>query len=517
MSDTSLSNTRLSDSSQIIWRRTSPAAAIFYIGKIIQGIAQNAIQFLAPAAAFVFAYEGDLKDSLLIAAVVSILLIVSSSIVRYLFFRYCITNDSILIREGVFKKTQLDIKFDRVQAINTEQNIVYRALNLVTAKIDTAGSSGQEGHLPAIEPELAESLREKIRRRKDSASTDADEAEETNAPETDELMRLSNVDMMRIGLSDNRALIFLALLGPLAEQFERRVPAMLEESNVFQALAIVTGINNGPALVFTIIIGALLLLAGASIVGAFLRFHRYRLTFDSQVFQSTGGLLTKHVHSIDRAKIQTVVVRQNIVLRMFGRYRLDAKQATSGKKNQANARKKNFVVPVCLPEQCSTLVQQFLDERNPELATDPQSVEFQSISPHYIRSRTVLFGILPALAVTVLFTVIGGIAGFVMLLWVPITALVAWQYFRRYGVQIARDGVSVRRGFLGFQISTFLHRKVQRVSVTQTYLQRRKSLATIRFFLASGSVRVPYVNYEQAKVLRDYVLYRVESSQRAWH
>lgn len=512
-----MSDTDLNRTSQVEWQRTSPAAAIFYVGKIVQGIAQNAFQFLAPAAAFVFTYEGDLKDNILIAIVVSVVLVIVSSIVRYLFFRYCITDDSILIREGVFKKTQLDIKFDRVQAINTEQNIVYRALNLVTAKIDTAGSSGQEGNLPAIKPELAESLREKTRRRKKATFTEDDEAQKTGDDYVEKLLQLSAIDMVRIGVSDNRALIFLALLGPLAEQFERRIPDMFEESNVFQALAIITGINSGPGLIFTIIVGALLLLAIASIIGAFLRYHRYRLTFDSHVFQSTGGLLTKHVHSIDRAKIQTVVMRQNIVLRMLGRHRLDAKQATSGKKNQANANRKNFVVPICLPEKSSELVQQFLDEHSPNLETNPNSRAFASISPHYIRSRTVLFGVLPASAVTMFFVAIAGFAGLVMLLWVPISALCAWQYFRRYGVQVARDGVSVRRGFLGYRISTFLHRKVQRISVTQTYLQRRKSLATIRFFLASGSVRVPYVNYDQARILRDYVLYRVQSSQQAWH
>jgi hypothetical protein len=35
--------------------------------------------------------------------------------------------------------------------------------------------------------------------------------------------------------------------------------------------------------------------------------------------------------------------------------------------------------------------------------------------------------------------------------------------------------------------------------------------------MASGSVRIPYIEHEKAKQLRDYILYKVESSQRAWH
>jgi len=73
------------------------------------------------------------------------------------------------------------------------------------------------------------------------------------------------------------------------------------------------------------------------------------------------------------------------------------------------------------------------------------------------------------------------------------------------------------RGFIGARTSAFLHRKVQRVSVTQSLIQKRRGLATIRFFLASGSLRVPYVDYDLAKKIRDFVLYRVESSTLAWH
>ena len=133
------------------WRRTSPLAAIFYLGKIYQAIAKNAIQSLAPLAAFLVAYQGDLTGKLIIGGGGFVAITVISSIVRYWFFRYKIADGSILIREGVIKKTQLDIKFDRIQAINTQQNVIFRAFDLVTVKFDTAGSANVEGHLPAID------------------------------------------------------------------------------------------------------------------------------------------------------------------------------------------------------------------------------------------------------------------------------------------------------------------------------------------------------------------------------
>jgi putative membrane protein len=78
---------------------------------------------------------------IIFGTVAFVIITVAISIVRYWFFRYQISDDSILIREGVIKKTQLDIKFDRIQAIDTKQNVLDRSFDLVTVKIDTAGSS----------------------------------------------------------------------------------------------------------------------------------------------------------------------------------------------------------------------------------------------------------------------------------------------------------------------------------------------------------------------------------------
>jgi putative membrane protein len=89
--------------------------------------------------------------------------------------------------------------------------------------------------------------------------------------------------------------------------------------------------------------------------------------------------------------------------------------------------------------------------------------------------------------------------------------------YRKYGYQVVEDGMLLRRGFLGYRVVAFVHRKVQRISVTQSLPQKRKGLATLRIFLASGPIKLPYVDFEMAKQLRDYVLYKVESSQLAWH
>ena len=168
-------------------------------------------------------------------------------------------------------------------------------------------------------------------------------------------------------------------------------------------------------------------------------------------------------------------------------------------------------------EKRSELTQNFFGREFSGLDTNPKSELFKPIAIQYVRTRTMLTAVIPAMIACITFSFLIGWHALWLLIWIPLYALANWQLYRRYGIQVAADGFSLRRGFLGYRITSFLYRKVQRVSVTQTIFQKRKGLATMRFYLASGTVKVPYVDNIKAKQLRDYVLYCVESSRLAWH
>jgi putative membrane protein len=505
----------MSKTDRKLWHRTSPLASIFYLGRIVKAISKNALQSLAPVMVFIVAAEGNVMFRILLGAAFLVAAVVVASVTRYLFFRYRITDDSVLIREGVFKKKQLDIKFDRIQAINTQQNLVYRYFDLVTVKFDTAGSAKEEGNLPAIKTALAQSLKEKIDRDR-VAITSADDLAGGNEDKSSErpLLTLDNKDMVRVGLSSNRALIFLVLLGPVIEWTENDVESAVENNAVeLVSNGSEIAVSTAATLVVLAILGFVLFLVVASIAGAFLRYHRFRLIEQSGAFRSTGGLLTRHEHSLNLTKIQSFEARQNPVLRWFKRFRLKAKQASSGKPGSG----KHFVVPLCTSEQLQALDDEVFNGEFPDVEMRPTAAVFTAISRRYFRSRLLLFGVLPALFLTGLLFAPAGLAALVLLLWIPVAAAGAWMMYKKRGYYIGEHGMVLRRGFLGVRTNAFLHRKVQRISITQTPRQERHGLSTIRFYLASGSLKLPYVDYGTARKLRDYVLYRVESCRLAWH
>jgi len=500
-----------------IWTRTSPLAVLFFFGRIIRLVTKNAWQSFAPMVAFLVAYKGDLVSKLILGGSVAAVALIVGSVLSWLFFRYQIRDDSILIRSGVIKKKQLDIKFDRIQGVNTQQNPVYRVLGLVTVSFDTAGSAGNEGNLPAVTQTFASALRKKIASRNKKQIDDQPLATEQEA-----LLKLDWRDMIRIGLADRRALIVVAFIGPLLEQVGDNLERMgnnLEQS-IENALLSANldvsqlDVGTGTLIVVGIFFAAVFLLVAVSIAAAFLQYHNFELYLDGRTLRSRGGLITRHEHSMDIEKIQTIRLQQGIVQIWLGRFRMTLRQAISGRKQRSQ---KMFTIPVVTAELADTLRPLLLASEAGRLTQNPRTELFQAISPYYMRSRILFAGLVPAVIVTAVLVAEAGIIGLVALIWLPLVALMSWRNWKRAGYVHDDNEIVRRSGLLEYRTVGLLFRKVQRVTISQSRYQRRKNLASLRVYMASGSVRIPYIAHETAKQLRDYILYKVESSQRAWH
>ena len=151
------------------------------------------------------------------------------------------------------------------------------------------------------------------------------------------------------------------------------------------------------------------------------------------------------------------------------------------------------------------------------MTQDPRSDQFAPISPYYMRSRILFWGAVPAIDVTIVLWANAGPVSLVALIWLPLVSLASWRSWKRAGYLHDDHEIVRRSGLLGYRTVGLLFRKVQRITISQSRYQRRKDLASLQLHMASGSVRVPYIDHATARQLRDYILYKVESSEKAWH
>jgi len=492
------------------WRRTSPFAALFFLGRLIRAILKNAAQSIAPLAAFLVAFGGSVSTKLLYAGIALTAYSAVYSVLRFLFFRYRIDADSVRIRDGIFNKKQLDIRFDRIQGVNTEQSFIYRWFDLVDIRFDTAGSKGSEGNLPAVQREFADELRQKIAGRRQAV--DADTVTEA-PPEVEPLLTYTAGDLLRIGLSDRRALVLFALLGPVMEQagdrVERTIANAIETAvGPFQSLTLA----SGAAVLISIVLIVVTALALFSIAAAFWRYYRFELKFDGKTLQSTGGLTTRHQVSTNTAKVQRIRLSQGALLRLFGRFRLTAYQAASSETNQSN-----FKVPILALDFGETLSRGLFAPEAASLSLDPDSDSFSRVHRRYAIALTLFFGVLPGLLIGAVLGFAGSPRALAGIVWAFLAALIVYRVWTQLGWTVTDDAIVRRSGFIGVTLNACLIRKVQRVTVSQSWFQKRRGLANVSFALANGSIQLPYILLDDAIAMRDYVLYRVESSDKSWH
>ncbi|MXW65712.1 MAG: PH domain-containing protein [Gemmatimonadales bacterium] len=534
------------------WQRSSPFALLFFAGNVVRILARAMLGALIPLIAIIPLVRDDpgaLGILLLVLGAVLLLPFVVGA-VQWACFKFRIAGDRLLIRKGVLKKTALDLPYERVQGINVRRSPVDRLFGLVTVTLDTSGSVQAEGKLPSIKTEVAHRLQRSVTALRpvlggpaagegDSAAAGASGSAapveaRSGVGRDSVLLRLGSADMVRIGLASRNFIFVAALVGvltdllqpgdsldPILEAIEAGVDSA---ASAFTSLGALAQVGLAAAVIASIAGVALLL----TVTAAFLRHHNFTLQHDGGRFRSRAGLLTQREVVVEAPKIQQLTVSQGLVLRWLRRYRLYAlpAAAVSPDAGRVSAVEVPDVLEVpLLGDRLAEELRSLMFEREATaVPVLPGSLGLKRVSPHYIRALALRYAlVLVAVFGTLLLLAGAGVfarTSTILFWWaasIPAAALAAWQRWRRQGYAYDRDGLASRSGFLGSEVKAFPLRKVQSATVRQSPLQRRKGLATLRVQLACGRITVPYIDRRVARALRDYILYRVESSRRRWH
>ena len=532
------------------WRRISPFAVVFFVGKTIRNLVRGYVQLVATFGALAVLIRGTPYAALLIP--LALLVIIAVAVLRYWFFRYRIEEDRIVIRQGILEKTSVDLPFHRIQGINVERRPVDRLLGLVTVSLDTAGSETTEGELPCVSRDLAEELRGRIGFGDPGPSGERPEIAAGAAPEVsaadtsrerrkggliprEVLLRLSKGDMFRIGLGRDNILLAMMLIAAAWRQ-PRELPYRIAETFGFSEDLVRPAIETAEATLartdalgegtFTggIVLTALSVVLAFGVGTAFLRYFGFTLWREGTAYRSRGGLLTQREVVVETAKIQQLTLSQDLLLRMLKRFRLRMHPAADADASQHHDVPQVLEVPLLEAPLAQEMRESVFGEEGEGPILLPKSGAFRRVSPFYIQALGLRLGALPALAGAVILMPVTGLtkvwatfAGIWAAIWIVCGGLTALQRWRRMGYAYGSDGMASRSGFVGRRVDAFLFRKVQSVAVKRSPLEQRQGLATVVVELASDTVTVPYMDHGVARRLRDHILYTVESSRRRWH
>ncbi len=439
-----------------------------------------------------------------VVAIVSLVL----SIIGYFRFYFHIKGDELIVHKGVINRKVLNISFDRIQTVNFEQNLIQQVFNVVGLKVDTAGSAKDEFSFDALDRDMAVALRETIlSAKKESVLEENSITEQSSEQEFSPILELGVLDLIKIGASQNHfksfgliMLFFFWIYDNLQDagiNAEEYTESYLPEMS--QALATVV--------IMAVILSVVSFLI--SLINTVFRYFDLKLLRGDRGFKIISGLFNrKEVAAMDH-KIQMIQWGDNPLKRFFGMKDLQFKQASSVEVNS----NKSIKVVGCYNEQIEEVKRHYFRSG----AFD--GLQGKGIDYRYLIRRIIFVGGIPALMlVTIAYFnieqrwVLLGIAG-LWLIWIILSSIVK---FKKYRYDFNQWVMLVKKGMFGDYESLLKLIKVQNIKIQQTLYQKRNDLADIEFYTASGSATIPFIPHQDAKDIRDYILYKVETSKERW-
>jgi putative membrane protein len=447
--------------------------------------------------------DGQREPGFLEYSIIAIsLYILIHSLVEFVYFRFYMVNDELIIKKGFLRKKNIAIPLQKIQAVHIEQSILHQLLEIVKVKIDTAGSEKTEAVIDAIPAQKAEQLKAFLLHERQQLVGDSSQFVPTrDVP----IIRLGASDILKLGISANHIQAFFIVLAALIsyfqnlrEAFGEGVVRTVEESAVVKQL-----LSSIPLLVLLVMFISVVV----SMVTILLKYYDFTLAEAPSAFKLKSGLINSRQFVVPFNRIQFISWEANWIRRKIGLFFVELHQVSGNKVNE----KQRVKVPVTRYSFIEKLFEQY------HALVQPVAHSEHRIHKVYPLRRMLIAGLLPMIILLPASQLNGWNAWWLLLLlWAPYKFLNAWFYRKNFRLFIAPDAFQVNSGIWGREVRVVKWYKIQQVKLNQSIYQRSRNLATLKIYTAGGYVKIPFIPLELAKLLQDYALYEAERTHRPW-
>ena len=441
-----------------------------------------------------------------IAVIGLLILLVVHTFLYYLNFLFYISNGEFVLKKGYLRKKVLTIPLDRIQSVNTKQNLLQQILNVVSLEIDTAGSVAKELKIHALEKSFSIELQNQLR----SGEFKKDQNESANQGEVIEvaeelIIKLTPSDLMRIGISQNHlgaGLIIIAFGFQIFQQIQDLFKEKAEEySNEFIGFMS----NSNWVLITFLVVFFTIISILFSLFRTVFKYFDFKLLKKDGTYRIESGLMNKRKVVIPHSKVQELIWETGPVKQFFGIYHLVFKQAVSGQ----NKRQQLVDAPGCLISHLELLRKDLFGE---DKLTDALKIYSK---PYYFRRLWMMYGWAPVLLASP-FLFGEWIFWLAVAIWLPATAFYCSLILKKRYFSMNSEQIVVSKGAISHQWTQMELHKIQAVQFRQSIFQKKRSLSSLRIMNASGSITIPFIDELIAKNIYNYLLFHTEISNKKW-
>ncbi len=466
-------------------RRLHPMSWLFEL-------VQQLKQFVLPLVALLVFGRGDRNE---LWPLIGVAVLVVLSLWQYFTYRYGVAGDRLVVRSGLFERSLRVIPFARIHNVALQQSALHRVFGVAEVRLESAGGSKPEAQMRVLKLEDALALEALVRHRGATAM------ESSSEPESTTLLALPFGEIVRLGLVSNRGLVVVAAAFAAIVQISQRA-VMDTFRSVGKWLFGFAGehhfgLTQYVVSALALVLFAILVLRGFSILLALLQYHGFRLSEIGRRLTVERGLLARWRTSASRRRIQAWTLTEGTLHRLLKRRSLDVDTAVAEEHQQQRALRE--LAPIATPAHCDALIEHLLPRAG------WTQLDWREL-PASNWWRLVLPTIPVVIAITIAASWRFGAWGLLALAWLPSAAFAAHRRARRMAYAANAEIVAVREGWWTRHWRFAELDKLQALQLTRSPLDRRCGTATLHLDTSgagalSPPLRMRFLPHEDALAL----------------
>lgn len=347
-------------------------------------------------------YAGTNMDYNLIFGAAFVALSPLMQLIKYAFTYYTITDDQLIVESGIWNKKRIEIPLRSITTVDLTQNVLYQVFKTYKIKVDNGSQAKEAANaaevqfalkadlaflfkrlvekdlteqnenrnvgLNARENEIQKDYKEEVfdESSRKTSKTIAEDSGFSRYVKKDPLptVKSSPFDFVQLGLLESKLIYIISLFPVLSvvAYILGSIGAMPSEED---ALAVAENLFTVfPAGLVIFIFIAILFIGGMvfSVVRSIMTFFGFQISADSKKIYIDYGLLTKRKYTLQKDKISGIVLKQNLLMRIFHKYQIDVIVIGYGDKSDQEVKQQPILFPIATKSKVKEIVETLLPE-----------------------------------------------------------------------------------------------------------------------------------------------------------
>ncbi|WP_394141039.1 PH domain-containing protein [Cytobacillus oceanisediminis] len=415
--------------------------------------------------------NGEVFQLVITAGVVIAVFIIG--VLSWLRYTYRLEEGELRIEYGILVRKKRYIPLERIQSLDLSEGLLQRPFGLVKMKVETAGSSGAgdaEAVLTAISRKDADYIQQAFSSAKNKPSENRNELESA-ATRRKVIYKISAGELLLLASTSGGVGVVISAVFAFIFQFEEIIPY----EKVFAGLE--GFMANGIIFVSILVFIGFLLAWIIALVGTMLKYAGFTLKKTEKELIITRGLLEKRQITIPLHRIQAIQISENLIRQPIGLATVYIESAGGSLEDSESARV--MVLPIVKRSRVAGLLKSHL----PDYELQPGFFK----APKRALNRYIWRGLLVVMPFTIAPIIFFRPWGYFSLLLLIISIVWSYLKYKDAGWDISSHQLALR--YRGIVRTTVFMRKnrIQSLTMSESFFQKRRSLATIEAVAMSGT------------------------------